>query len=66
MRLAVTKRPRGRVPGSVKSALEEWSEFWALMVCPRCGRWYSYLDCFFPYHQEESRCKRCQPPEGDN
>lgn len=32
---------------------------WFMYVCPKCGNWYDEVDYLAPYHNEYSKCYKC-------
>lgn len=55
------KKPRGPVPNRIKVFMEANSDVpREMLVCDRCGKWWSKLDALAPYHWEECECERCK------
>jgi len=41
------------------SRLKTEPQDWFMYVCPKCEDWYDEVDHFAPYHNEYSKCYKC-------
>ncbi len=47
------------VPLRVRRWGEAFGLQWQAFLCPKHGKWYVELDCYFPYYEDKCFCEAC-------